>query len=190
VEAVVGDRVAFGLGVPGVEALTKALAARLDGEVDDHRRAAEGRRPGAGLERVLGERAAERQLHVGVDVDAAGDHVAALRVNRLVGAQAGGLEPGPDRRDRLAVDQDVGVVRAVGGDDRPVRDECAHRRQPSRDVMGTGIRATIVAKRVPGWGRGAVACHPAPPFRRRLPVFGVRSSSEHWARDSRRLLAP
>ena len=42
----------------------------------------------AGLEGVLGEGAAERQLHVGVDVDRARDHVLAGRVDRLVGGHA------------------------------------------------------------------------------------------------------
>ena len=40
------------------------------------------------LERVLGEGAAERQLHVGVDVDAAGDDVLAGRVDGAVDAAA------------------------------------------------------------------------------------------------------
>ena len=62
-------------------------------------RAAEGRRPRARLEGVLGERAAERQLHVGVDVDAARDDVLAGRVDRLVGRHAGG-RPGPRRSRR------------------------------------------------------------------------------------------
>ena len=130
VEAVVGDGVALGLGVPGVEPLAQRLAARLDGEVDDRRRPAEGRRPGPGLERVLGERPAERQLHVGVDVDGARDDVLARGVDRLVGGHAGGREAGTDRGDRLAVDQDVGGVRAVRGDDGAVRDQRAHRVPP------------------------------------------------------------
>ena len=72
VEAVVDDGVALGLGVPRVQALAQRVAPRLDREIDDRRGPAEGRGPGPGLERVLGERPAERQLHVGVDVDGAG----------------------------------------------------------------------------------------------------------------------
>ena len=49
----------------------------LDGEVDDGGGAAPGGGPGAGLEGVGGEGAAERQLHVGVGVDAARDDVLA-----------------------------------------------------------------------------------------------------------------
>ena len=85
VEAVVDDGVALGLGVPRVEAGAQALALRLDREVDDARRPAERRRARPRLERVLGERAAERQLHVRVDVDRARDDVPARRVDGLVG---------------------------------------------------------------------------------------------------------
>ena len=60
--------------------------------------------------------AAERQLHVGVRVDAAGDHVLAGRVDdgvdgcRDIGAEKlrAGLQHGDDR---LAVDEDVGLRR-------------------------------------------------------------------------------
>ena len=76
VEPVVGDRVPLGLGVPRVEAVAQAPAPRLDREIDDRRGPAERRRAGPRLERVLRERAAERQLHVRVDVDCPRDHVA------------------------------------------------------------------------------------------------------------------
>src|SRR3972149_1632377 len=55
VEGVVDAGVAIGLGMPGVEPVAERLATRLDREVDDRGRPAEGRGPGAGLERVLGE---------------------------------------------------------------------------------------------------------------------------------------
>ena len=96
VEAVVGDGVALGLGVPGVEAVAQRCPARLDREVDDPGRPAERRGPRPGLEGVLGERPAERQLHVGVDVDPARDDVLAARVDRLVGRRAAS-RPGRDR---------------------------------------------------------------------------------------------
>ena len=143
VEAVVGDGVALGLGVPRVEALAQRLALRLDGEVDDRRRAAEGRRARPRLERVLRERPAERQLHVGVDVDPARDHVLAGGVDRLVGGHAAGRQARADLGDRLAVDQDVGGVRAVGGDDRAVGDERAHRDGPPRRCAGLGRRGLV-----------------------------------------------
>ena len=47
----------------------------------------------------------------------------------------------PDLGDRLAVDQDVGGVRAVGGDDRAVGDERAHRSLLARSA---GIRRAMV----------------------------------------------
>ena len=102
----------------------------LDREVDDRRRAAERRGPGAGLERVLRERAAERQLHVGVDVDRARDHVLAGRVDRLVG----GRRPRRAARPRLPICAIVSpstrtsaTVRAVGRDDGAVGDQGPHR---------------------------------------------------------------
>ena len=76
--------VARGLGVPGGQPVLDPLAVALHGEVDDRRGAAPGRRPGAGLEGVGGVGAAERQLHVGVGVDAAGDDVLAGGVDDLV----------------------------------------------------------------------------------------------------------
>ena len=84
VEAVVGDGVAFRLCVPGVEPCAQRRALRLDREVDDRGRPAEGGRARPRLEGVLGERPAERQLHVGMGVDAARDDVPAGRVDGLV----------------------------------------------------------------------------------------------------------
>ena len=124
VEAVVDAGLAVGLLVPRVEALAQRAAARLDREVDDRRRAAEGGGPGAGLEGVLGEGAAERQLHVGVGVDPAGDDPLAGRVDGAVG---GDVEPLADRRDPLSVDQDVGPGDRVRIDDRAALDQRTHR---------------------------------------------------------------
>ena len=107
VEAVVGDGVALGLGVPRIEALAQRLALPLDREVDDRGRPAERGSARPGLERVLGERAAERQLHVGMDVDPARDDVAAGRVDGLVRGHPARREVGTDLRDRLAVDEEV-----------------------------------------------------------------------------------
>ena len=124
VEAVVDRRLALGLGVPRVEALAQRLALALDGEVDDRRRAAEGRRASPGLERVLGEGPAERQLHVGVHVDRARDDPLAVRVDRPV---RGDVELLADDGDPLAVHQHVGRVGGIGVDDRPALDQGAHR---------------------------------------------------------------
>ena len=98
--------VALGLRVPRVEARRAAPRPwSWTREVDDRRRPAERRRARAGLE-VSGERAAERQLHVGVDVDRRRDDVLAGRVDRLVGCRR--PMPVGRSRDRLAVDEDVG----------------------------------------------------------------------------------
>jgi hypothetical protein len=134
VEAVVRDGVALGLGVPRIEAFAERLPARLDGKVHDRRGPAERRRARPRLERVLRERPAERQLHVGMDVDRARNHVPAARIDRLVGGHPRRRKPGANRRDRLAVDQDVCRVRAVRGDDRAVGDERAHRGRSSASV--------------------------------------------------------
>ena len=85
------------------------LAGALHGEVDDGGDATPRRGDRAGLERVGRGRAAERQLHVGVHVDAAGDHVLAGGVDRAHGRDADRLGlPGREHgRDRLAVDQHV-----------------------------------------------------------------------------------
>ena len=100
VEGVVDGALAAGLAVPLGEPLVDVLAVALHGHVDDRRDAAPRRRPRAGLERVGGERAAERQLHVGVHVDPAGDHVLAGGVDHAVGALLGRLRSGRARRRR------------------------------------------------------------------------------------------
>ena len=64
---------------------------------------------------------------------------------------AGGRQIGADRGDRLAVDEDVGAVRALGGDDRAVGDERAHRSLLARSRVRSG--AAMVG-RMPGFGAG------------------------------------
>ena len=66
--------------------VVQRLAAVLDREVDDRRRAAERGGDRAGLEVVGRRRAAERHVEVRVDVDAAGQHVLARRVDQSVSA--------------------------------------------------------------------------------------------------------
>ena len=107
VEAVVDGAVAVGLAVPGGQAVLDPLAGALHREVDDRGGAAVGRRSRAGLERVRGERAAEGQLHVRVDVDTAGDDVLAGGVELLVVVADGGPAGLEQPDDALAVDQHV-----------------------------------------------------------------------------------
>ena len=85
VEAVVDGRLARGFLRPRFEGVVQRLASVLDREVDDRRGAAERRGDGAGFEVVGRGRAAERHVHVGVDVDAAGQHVLALGVDHPIG---------------------------------------------------------------------------------------------------------
>lgn len=124
VEAVVDRAVALRLGVPGVQALAQGAADALHREVDDGGGASPGGGPGAGLEGVGGEGAAERQLHVGVDVDATRDHVLPGGVDDAVagpgrgGRGAGGGEGG----DTAVLDQDVGVGLVGRGDDEATAD--------------------------------------------------------------------
>jgi len=56
------------------------------------------------------------------------------RVDRLVRGHARGGEAIPELGDPLPVDQDVGLLRALGGDDRAVRDERADRASSSQST--------------------------------------------------------
>ena len=82
VEAVVDGAVPVGLAVPVGEAVDHVLAGALHGDVDDGGDATPRGGDRAGLERVGRGGAAERQLHVGVHVDATRDHVLAGGVDR------------------------------------------------------------------------------------------------------------
>ena len=130
VERVVDRALALGLGVPVGEAVEHVLARPLHGHVDDRGDPAPRGGDRAGLERVRRERAAEGQLHVRVHVDAAGDDVLAGRVDDLVRALLGRLEPAgrADRDDRLPVDEDVVDHPAARVDDGAVLDQGSRHR--------------------------------------------------------------
>ena len=127
VEAVVGHRVALGLGVPGIEPLAERLPARLDREVDDVvvPPKAAARVPVSNVS--LANVPAERQLHVGVDVDRARDDVAARRIDRLVGAHPAAARSLPMAAIVSPSISTSAAVGALGGDDGAVRDQRAHR---------------------------------------------------------------
>ncbi len=95
---------ALGLLPPGVERVAHARAARLDGEIDNGGRAAEGRGARAGFEIVGRGGAAERHVEVRVGVDAAGDHVHAGGVD-----DAGGVlrDAGTDLFDTAVFDEHI-----------------------------------------------------------------------------------
>jgi len=151
VERIVDRAVARRLLVPLGESVVHRLTGALDGEVDDGGDAAPRRGDRAGLERVGGEGAAERQLHVGVGVDAAGDDVLVRGVDDAVGVDAHrrGLAGGEDADDRLVVDQDVALGPPGRRNDRAVLDECgAHIDTPQvlrmvSELIRNGQRATI-----------------------------------------------
>ena len=163
VEAVVDRAVALGLGVPGVQALAQGGAHRLDGEVDDRRGAAPRRGPGAGLEVVGRDRAAERHLHVGVAVDAAGDDVLAGGVDDRVGRPA---LAGAQGDDLLVLDQHVDRELVGRGDDEPARDERSHLRRPPR-LRRRARRGPPRPRRASakGVGRCAARCRAGRPCR-------------------------
>ena len=129
VEPVVDRAVSRCQLVPLRKAVGHFRAVRLHGEVDDGRRTAPRCRARAGFERVARERAPERQLHVRVGVDAAGDDVLGARIDdsvdgcRQVRAEQfrAGREDGDDL---LAVDEDIGRSPPGGGDDGAAGDQC------------------------------------------------------------------
>jgi hypothetical protein len=103
------------LAVPGIERLTEALARLLHAEVHDRADAAERARDRALVEVVGGDGAAERGIHVGVDVDAGRHDVFSRGVDDAVCLN---VERFADERHPLAVDEHVsGVV--VGCRDNP-----------------------------------------------------------------------
>ena len=130
-EPVIDGALTIGFGVPGSQGVLHPLPVLLYGEVDDGGGAAPGRSPGAGLEGVRCERPTEGQLHVGVNIDAAGDDVLPLRVEDLlstrgeIGAE-GGVSGCHDRGNRLAVDEDIGLVATGRRDDGAVLDQDRH----------------------------------------------------------------
>ena len=166
VERVVDGGVAVRLGVPRVEALEGGLAAGLDREVDDARRAAESGGAGAGLEGVGRLRAPERHLHVGVGIDPAGDYEPLRRVDDAVGVHR---QVAADQRHGLAFDEDVRAVVIDGGHDPAVLDQNAH--------ADSRVRFTACS---PGGSRRLRRSYPTAIGNRRLPP--VRDSDNRPSR--------
>ena len=79
------------------ELVLDPLAVGLHHEVDDRGGPAPRRGPGAGLERVGGERAPERHLHVGVAVDPTRDHILAWSRRSPLGGRRDVTERGRGR---------------------------------------------------------------------------------------------
>ena len=164
VVGIVGDGVLRAL-LPVGERLHQRLVAVGDAEVDDHRRAAGQRRLGAAF--VIVGRIGPHEGHVemGVRIDAAGHDEAALGVERAVAPQALA-----DRLDGLALDQHVGLVGAVGGDDRSAFDDERHFCQLSQTLCS--------CDGADGRGSGP------PAVRTRFRPSPAPRASAHWRRRS------
>jgi hypothetical protein len=107
---------------PFLERLHHRLPGIGDDEIDDARRAAREARRGAAVEIVARHRAHERQLHVGVRVDAAGHHVLPAGVDHLA---AGGIEIEADLCDHAVDAKHIGAPGEFGIDDGAAADQGA-----------------------------------------------------------------
>jgi hypothetical protein len=129
VVGIIGDRVLRAF-LPIGERLHQGLVAVRDAEVDDHRRAAGQSRLGAAFVIVGGVRAHERHVEMGMRVDAAGQDEAVPGVERAVAPQAFA-----DRLDGLALDQNVGLVGPVRGDNRSAFNDERHWILPNLGIL-------------------------------------------------------
>ena len=127
VVAHVDQRLALALAVPVGEGVGKALALRLDAEVDVARGAAERRRLMARADVVDRRGAAERHVEVGVRVDEPGQDELPARVDRRVCADVQVLA---EEGDPLAVDEDVADVVVGRRHDTAALDQHGHRGSP------------------------------------------------------------
>ena len=107
--------------VPGLDRRQQRLVRRWKAEINHHCGAAGQRGACARLEIVGRVGAHERHFEMGVRVDPARHHIAAGGIQRLVRAQ-----PLTDLRDLPVLDQHIGLVGAICGDDGAVLDYRAH----------------------------------------------------------------
>lgn len=125
VERVVDGALTLGFAVPLSQSVVHVLAVALHSHVDDGGDATPGRRARAGLEGVGREGATEGQFHVGVNVDATGQHELALGVDDLVTTLlgAGEVTRCTDGGDLLALDEHVVLVHSGRRDHLSVLDQ-------------------------------------------------------------------
>ena len=135
VEAVVDDRLAVALGVPGRECLAEGLSFRLDAEVDMCRRAAEGCGDVPVVEVVDGRLASPRHLEMRVRVDRSRQDVLARSVDHLVRRD---VERLADEGDALVLDEDVGDVVVGRRDHATALDQHGHLQAPFSSNPGPG----------------------------------------------------
>jgi hypothetical protein len=122
VQAVVDAGLRLGQCLHALDAVAGRKIAPLEGEVDDGGGAAERRRLRARLVSVRGRRGAEGVFHVGVAVDAAGQHQQSRRIHH--GGRLALAEASADGGDAAVLDEDVGRVVVHGRDDAAVPDQC------------------------------------------------------------------
>ena len=115
VEGIVGRRF-FGPAAPFAVGVHQRLLRVGDHEVDDARGAARQRGRRAGEEVVHGDGAHERQLHVGVRVNAAGQHVLAAGVQHLRTRRGLRRSILPHGHDAAIDAQHIGALFTVGVD--------------------------------------------------------------------------
>jgi len=135
------------LRVPRVDGIEKRAVLPRQHEIDDHRRAPGGGGEGAGLERLGGGGAHEGHFEMRMRVDAAGDDVGFRRIDRLVA-----LQIRADLDDLAVVDEDIGGMAAVGGDDGAALDDFGHGRCPF-GFPAPGLTRGLLALRGTGHGR-------------------------------------
>ena len=122
-KTVINRRLAFGLRVPVIQCLSQRLALVLHREINDRRRPAVSRRPRPRKEIIRRLRPAERQLHMRVRIDPAGDDELTRRINHALRFY---VEPRPDERDDFILNQHVRLVIINSGDDAPVTNDSFH----------------------------------------------------------------
>jgi hypothetical protein len=136
VETVIYYRLALCLLGPRVEGSGEGASALLQGEVDDHGRAAGRSRLGARGPIVRRNGTAKRHVHVGVGVDETWHYELARCVNGLGAVR---VQLCGDGDYLLVFDEHVGPVTALGRDDGP-----AGEKKPAHSVLlslGSGVLA-------------------------------------------------
>ncbi|OIQ68823.1 hypothetical protein GALL_495800 [mine drainage metagenome] len=163
--------------VPHLQRIQQALARRRQGKVDHHRRPPRQSRSRPALEIIAGIGAHERHLKVRMRVDPPRHHVAAGGVQHCIAHQSRS-----DRGDLAALDQHIGLVGEVGGDDGSVLDDRGHIDLP----LEMGARPFIVCPQISQGDRGATPgtspLRPPPPSR---PPRGTAHLSRLWPTPAR-----
>ena len=144
VETVVGGRL-LGFAPPVPIGREHRLPRIGNPEIYDHGGAARQCCLGAPFEIIRRDAAHERQLEMGVRIDAARHHKAPAGVDRL--RAGGGVERGANRDNGLGVDKHVGAARIIMVHDRAAADD-----ESCHGIFRTG--------QLQGWRQRVARCHP------------------------------